>query len=96
MLAAADGGASICAGGLNLFGATPDVTISQECADYISLQAKNQTVVEQCIMEIVATGDLFDMPAGPVQAAFGASYRDVDFDFRPDSGLQPGLVAGLQ
>jgi iron complex outermembrane recepter protein len=92
LLTAADGGASLCAGGLNLFGNAP---ISQECQDYVSLQAKNLTVVEQGVTELVLTGDLFEMPAGTVQSAFGASYRKVDFEFLPDSGLQPGLVAGF-
>jgi outer membrane receptor protein involved in Fe transport len=92
LLDAPDGGASICAGGLNLFG---DAPISQECQDYVSLQAKNLTVVEQGIMELVFSGDLFEMPAGTVQSAFGASHRNVDFEFLPDSGLQPGLVAGF-
>jgi iron complex outermembrane recepter protein len=92
LLAAADGGASQCEGGLNLFGAAP---ISAACAARISLEAKNLTVVEQGIAEAVVTGDLFELPAGAVQAAFGASYRDLDFQFKPDSGLQPGLVAGF-
>ncbi len=92
LLNAADGGASVCAGGLNLFGAA---TISDECAAYISLEAKNLTVIEQRIVEGTVTGDLFELPAGTVQAAFGASYRSIDFDFKPDSGLQPGLVAGF-
>ena len=91
-LNAADGGASLCAGGLNLFGSAP---ISQSCKDYISLEAKNLTVVEQNIVEGVVNGDLFELPAGMVQAAVGAAYRDIDYDFKPDSGLQPGLVAGF-
>jgi iron complex outermembrane receptor protein len=92
LLDAPDGGASLCEGGLNFFGASP---ISQACQDYISLEAKNLTVVEQGIVEAVATGDLFELPAGEVQAAIGTSYRNIDFDFRPDSGLQPGIVAGF-
>ena len=92
LLDAADGGASVCEGGLNLFG---DTVISQACQDFISLQAKNLTVVEQGITEAIVSGDLLEMPAGTMQAAFGASYRDVSYDFLPDSGLQPGLVAGF-
>jgi outer membrane receptor protein involved in Fe transport len=92
LLAAADGGNSICAGGLNFFGAAG---ISQACQDYISLEAKNVTTVEQGIMEAVVTGDLFELPAGTVQSAFGVSYRHLDFDFAPDSGLQPGIVVGF-
>jgi iron complex outermembrane recepter protein len=92
LLAAADGGASLCAGGLNLLGSAP---ISQECQDFISLQAKNLTVVQQGIVEAVVTGDLFELPAGTVQSAFGASFREIDYDFLPDSGLKPGIVAGF-
>ena len=92
LLGAADGGTSICAGGLNFFGAQE---ISAECAAYIGLDAKNLTTVEQGVLEAVATGDLFELPAGTVQSAVGASYRHLDFDFAPDSGLQPGIVAGF-
>ena len=92
LLDAADGGASVCAGGLNLMGNAP---ISQACKDYISLEAKNLTVLEQNVVEASFSGDLFALPAGNVQMAIGAGYRDIDFDFKPDSGLQPGLVAGF-
>jgi len=92
LLGAADGGRSICTGGLNLFGSAE---ISQACRDFISLEAKNLTVIEQSIIEATATGDVAELPAGMIQAAIGASYREVDFDFRPDGGLQPGLVAGF-
>lgn len=86
----ASGGA--CPNGLNLFGAAP---IDPSCAAWVSLEAKNLTVVEQSVVEGTVTGDLFQLPAGAVQAAFGGSYRELNFDFRPDSGLQPGLVAGF-
>jgi len=92
LLNAADGGASMCAGGLNLFGSAP---ISQACIDFISLEAKNLTTVEQGIAEAVVNGDLLQLPAGALQTAFGVSYRDLNYDFRPDSALQPGLVAGF-
>ncbi|HEU4779432.1 MAG TPA: TonB-dependent receptor [Steroidobacteraceae bacterium] len=92
LLNAADGGASLCAGGLNLFGNAP---ISDACQAYISLEAKNLTVSEQHVIEAVFNGELFDMPAGTVQTALGVAYRDLSFDFKPDSGLQPGLVAGF-
>lgn len=95
LLDAADGGASLCDGGLNLFGAAPQTNISADCAAYISLEAKNLTTVIQRNIEAVATGDLFELPAGPVQAAIGASWRDISLKFQPDGGLQPGLVAGF-
>lgn len=81
-----------CPNGLNLFGAA---AIDPTCAAWISLEAKNLTVIEQAIVEATISGDLFTLPAGAVQAAFGLSYRELDFDFKPDGGLQPGLVAGF-
>ncbi len=92
LLDRADGGAGICAGGLNLFGNTP---ISQACQAYISLQAKNLTEIEQKVIEGTIQGELLQLPAGALQTAFGLQYRELDFNFRPDSGLQPGQVAGF-
>lgn len=92
LLNAADGGASLCAGGLNLIGNAP---ISQACIDYISLTAKNLTEIEQKIIEGSIQGEMFQLPAGPIQTAFGIQYRELDYDFQPDSGLQPGIVAGF-
>lgn len=92
LLNAADGGASLCAGGLNLLGNQP---ISQSCIDYISLTAKNLTEIEQKIIEGSIQGEMFQLPAGPIQTAFGIQYRELDYDFQPDSGLQPGIVAGF-
>jgi outer membrane receptor protein involved in Fe transport len=92
LLNAADGGASQCAGGFNPFGDNP---LSAACQRFIGLEAKNLTVVNQTSAEGVVTGDLFDLPAGPVQSAFGIGWREVDFDFRPDSGLVPGAVIGF-
>jgi iron complex outermembrane recepter protein len=92
LLNAADGGASLCAGGFNPFGAG---ALSDACARFIGLEAKNLTTVVQRVVEATVSGPLFDLPAGSVEAVFGASYRDLDFSFAPDSGLQPGQVVGF-
>ncbi len=92
LLDRADGGAGLCAGGLNLFGNAP---ISQACQDRISLTAKNLTEIEQKVIEGTIQGELFQLPAGALQTAFGVQYREMDFNFQPDSGLAPGLVAGF-
>ncbi|HRE45547.1 MAG TPA: TonB-dependent receptor [Terricaulis sp.] len=81
-----------CPNGLNLFGNAP---IDPTCAAWISLEAKNLTILEQTIVEGTVTGDLFELPAGAVQIAVGTSYRALEFDFKSDGGLQPGLVAGF-
>ena len=92
LLDAADGGASLCEGGLNLFGGAP---ISAACQARISLTAKNLTEIEQKVIEGTLQGELFQLPAGPLQTAFGVQYREMDYNFQPDSGLAPGVVAGF-
>lgn len=92
LIDAADGGRSLCAGGFNPFGNTQ---LSDACRAYISLEAKNQTTVIQRVVEATATGPVARLPAGSLDLVIGASYRDLSFDFKPDSGLQPGQVAGF-
>jgi len=48
-----------------------------ETLQYTSVAPKrNITTFEQHFAEVSAAGDLFDLPAGAVSLAFGASYRD--------------------
>jgi outer membrane receptor protein involved in Fe transport len=86
------GQACLASGGFDPFG---DSQLTPACAAYIGLEAKNLTTMVQTTGEAVATGSLFDVPAGPVQAAFGIGWREIDFSFQPDSGLQPGQVVGF-
>ena len=44
--------------------------------DYLVARVTNNTKVSQTAFEVGATGDLFDLPAGPVGAFIGASYRE--------------------
>ncbi|MBA4175694.1 MAG: TonB-dependent receptor [Leptothrix sp. (in: Bacteria)] len=92
LLDAADGGVSLCAGGFNPFGPSP---LSDACSAFIGLKAKNLTTVVQRVVEGTVSGPVVKLPAGTVDAVFGASYRDLTFDFQPDSGLQPGQVVGF-
>jgi outer membrane receptor protein involved in Fe transport len=92
LLNAADGGASICAGGFNPFGPTP---LSLECQRRIGLEAKNLTTIVQRVLEATVSGPVAKLPAGSLDIVLGASYRDIDFNFQPDSGLQPGQVVGF-
>lgn len=85
------GGTEFCAGGFNPFG----VGLSEACAAYVSVTAKNQQRIEQDNAVAVFSGPLFELPAGPIQVALGAEYRSIDFRFVPDSALQPGEVAGF-
>ncbi|MFP7721239.1 TonB-dependent receptor domain-containing protein [Lysobacter sp. A3-1-A15] len=41
------------------------------------------TVYDQMVFRAIATGELFDLPAGAVAAAFGAEYREYSIDDQP-------------
>ncbi len=95
---------SNCTSGIPLFnadGSVPQassvdgegVQISDDCKGYVTLELNNVTQLEQNIVEATMQGGLFDLWAGEVRFALGATYRDADFSFSPDtgnSGEQPG------
>jgi len=74
----------LCAGGFDPFGIT---NLSAECIAYIGRAARNQTTVEQRVVEATLQGKAFDLPAGEVRVAFGAQYRQDDYAFLADAGL---------
>lgn len=84
LLDAPDGGASICAGGFNPFGENP---LSPACIAYVSRVPKNTTTNDQRVAEINLQGGVFDLPAGEVRAAVGATQREQNYDFVPDALL---------
>lgn len=78
---------------LNIFGGQgPDGqgTITQEMLDYIGFIQKDESENSITDITINITGDLFDLPAGPLAFAAGYEYRDQDGFFLPD----PVVVAG--
>jgi iron complex outermembrane receptor protein len=70
-----------CTSGLPVF---EDFTPSQDCIDAITIRMKNVTDFSQDIVEANLQGGLFDLPAGEVRAAVGASYRKNEVSFDPD------------
>lgn len=84
LLDAADGGASLCAGGFNPFGLAD---ISAECLSYIGRTSRTVTTVEQSVVEGTLQGAAFELPAGSVLVALGAQYRENTFDFASDPSL---------
>jgi outer membrane receptor protein involved in Fe transport len=84
LLDAADGGASLCAGGFDPFGET---TLSPACVAYIGRTAQNVTDQEQTVVEGTLQGGLLELPAGELRFAGGIQYRQDDFVFRPDASL---------
>lgn len=84
LLDAADGGASLCAGGFNPFGQS---ILSAACANYIGRKSKNTTVNDQRVFEVNLQGGVFDLPAGEVRVALGGTYREQNYDFIADASL---------
>jgi outer membrane receptor protein involved in Fe transport len=84
LLDAADGGASLCAGGFDPFGET---SLSPECITYIGRTSQNVTEQDQTVVEGSLQGGLFELPAGTLRFAGGVQYRQDTFDFRPDVSL---------
>lgn len=84
LLTAPDGGASICAGGYNVFGFANAMANSAACIDYISVEAHNTTKVSQDIVEATAQGTLFALPAGDVKLAVTAGRRENRYSYIPD------------
>lgn len=62
-------------------------TPSQDCINAISGNMKHLTETKQNIAEVDVTGDLFSLPAGTVGSAWGASWRENTYRWRPDDQL---------
>jgi iron complex outermembrane receptor protein len=70
-----------CTTGLPIF----DVfEVSDDCKQALQARMKNVTDLSQDIVELNAQGGLFEMPAGELRAAVGASWRKNNFRFDPD------------
>lgn len=90
-VAAADGGASVCEGGLNFFGRSQ---LSDDCLGYITVPPTVvATEFEQRIVQGFVTGDVGQLPAGPVSVVVGAEARW--FDYQLDPGNSAGPISGL-
>jgi len=62
------------------------VVVSDDCKRYATLELNNVTKLEQNVLEGTVQGGLFENWAGDVRFAAGATYRDADFSYAPDSG----------
>lgn len=78
---------------LNIFGG--DGTITQAMLNYIGYTEENKS--DQKLRDFSAniTGDLFDMPAGPLSAAVGYEHREVEGSFTPDPITAAGLSSDI-
>ncbi|MFM5924231.1 MAG: TonB-dependent receptor, partial [Novosphingobium sp.] len=85
LLNAADGGASICAGGFNPFGDANARSLSAACQAYITKDAVSTERLSQTQALVQLNGKLFDLGAGPAQIALVADYRLNSYAYAPDS-----------
>lgn len=90
LLEAADGGASLCAGGFNPFGIQP---LSQACVDFVDEVGVTKTTFTQKIAQAYVSGDLTDLPGGPLGVVFGVESRKFRYAFDPGSLFGP--IAGF-
>lgn len=68
--------------------------LTQAERDFLLADETGTTVYEQYSFDAAVTGDLFDMPAGPVGAAFGVHYRHDSLNDTPGDAAQAGNVWG--
>lgn len=90
LLAAADGGASLCTGGFNIFGPEP---VSASCAAYVARPTRSITSIGQDEVAFNATGPIFSLPAGEVKLAVSGAYRRNSFRTTPDTAISAGDIA---
>jgi len=85
LLNAADGGASLCAGGFNPFGDANAHKLTPACIAFITKSAISRERLGQTQVQAQVNGKLFDLGAGPVQLALLAGYRKNSYEFTPDA-----------
>ena len=72
-------GYATCTTGLDLFGGYQG--ISNDCLEAIASDVSNRGTARQTIVEANFQGKLFDLPAGELRGAIGASYREERYEF---------------
>lgn len=89
-LEAADGGASLCTGGINPFGRQP---LSASCAQYLNVDNTITTTFQQQIAQGFVTGDIAKLPAGNMAVVLGGETRR--FEYKLDPGTASGPISGF-
>jgi len=63
--------------------------------DYLFGERLFNTVYEQTLLSAFVTGDLFDLPAGPVGVVLGAEWREDKIDSQPNGEAANGLFVSF-
>ena len=95
LLQAADGGASLCAGGYNPFGLANSISITAECQQFMAPDDVSTLDVERQLFEVSATGSLFALPAGDLLASVSSSYREDSVTYTPSISIVSNDALGL-
>ena len=90
LLEAPDGGASLCAGGFNPFGIQP---FSQACVDFVDEVGITKTTFTQKVAQAFVSGELGELPGGPIGVVLGIESRRFRYEFDP--GALSGPIAGF-
>ncbi len=77
---------------LNLFGGFG--TITQEQLDFIEFPLNDSIETQLQVLNATFSGDIIELPGGPLSAAFGYEFRKQELDSIPDSGKQTDSVTG--
>jgi len=95
LLDAADGGASLCSGGYNPFGLANEVSLSDECQQYIAPGSVSSLETDRQHFEANVSGYLIELPAGDVQFSLSANYREDELKTQIDISIQSNDALGL-
>ena len=60
--------------------------------DYLFDDRAFETIYKQTLLSLYLTGDLFDMPAGPVAGGLGMEFRKDEIESIPDEVARDGLI----
>ncbi|MBT41620.1 MAG: TonB-dependent receptor [Idiomarina sp.] len=74
---------------LNIFGSEQ---FSDEAYDWVSTDAIRRASIGQTVLGATVTGDLYDLPAGPLATAFSVEYREEKSSTLPDPAMRAGLL----
>jgi len=77
---------------INIFG---QQDISAEAAEFLRIHPLERTEVKEQIAEAVVKGDLASLPAGPLKAVLGTSWRRTSYTFVPDDSFEEGDTLGF-
>lgn len=77
---------------INIFG---QQDISDAAAEFLRLDAFEQTTVEEQIAEASLRGDLWELPGGTLKAVAGASWRRTKYNYEPDRSFEEGDALGF-